>query len=149
MGYGSSWQCDSFQFGEMVRFFTRKGTLNLQNTFGKFQDARPYTGNVEDLVSSLRQCPTYQLDEDHFHCGPRSRLEPALASVVPSLSRTGICLHCWRHNRGEDSWLERPTGGKWYLGMAQLLAVPKDCDDHRSIKAMCTADERDWTPRVV
>ncbi|MCJ1265118.1 hypothetical protein MMC22_004993 [Lobaria immixta] len=146
LGYDSSWQCDSFQLGEMIRFFTRKGTLSMQNTFGKFQDASQYTGNVEDLLSILRQCPTYQIDKNHFHCGPRSGLEAALTSVVPSLSRTGICLHCWRHNRSEDSWAKNPTGGKWYLGMPRLKSVSKDCYDHRSIKAMCTADERDWTP---
>lgn len=149
LGYDSSWQCDSFQLGEMIRFFTRKGTLSMQNTFGNVHDAPQYAGNVEDVISCLRQCPTYQVDKNHSHCGPRSRLERALASVVPSLSRTGICLHCWKHNRGEDSWGDNPAGGRWYLGMARLPTVHQDCHDHRSIKAMCTADERDWTPPVV
>lgn len=149
LGYDSSWQCDSFQLGEMIRFFTRKGMLSMQNTFGTFQAAPQYIGNMDDLLSSLRQCPTYQIDQNHFHCGPRSRLEPALASIGPTLSRSGICLHCWRHRRNEESWGENPTGGKWYLGMARLPKASQDCHDHRSIKAMCTADERNWTPPII
>ena len=146
LGYESSWQCDSFQLGELIRYFTRKGTLSMQNTFTPFHDAAQFAGSADDLVLVLQQCPAYQIDKNHSHCGARTRLEPALKSIVPALMHSGICLHCWKRNRGEDSWLENPTGGTWYLGKPKLSRLFQGCSDHRTIKAVCTADERDWTP---
>lgn len=148
LGYDSSWQCDSFQLGEMIRYFVRKGTLSMQNTFA-FHDRPQFAGSAEDFVFILRQCTSYQIDRNHTHCGARNRLEPALRSIVFELSNCGICLYCWKRNRSDESWLENPTGGKWYVGKPKLDTISSGCPAHRTTvttKAICTADERDWTP---
>lgn len=120
----------------------------MSDTFGELQDRQLYTGSLDQLASLLRQIPTYQIDKNHFHCGPRSRLEPALVLLRP-LSNAGICLSCWRNNRAEDSWLENPTGRKWYFGMPKSKKCFDECQDHQSAKVMYTAEERDWTPTMV
>lgn len=145
LGYDSSPQCDSFQLGEMVRFFTRKGTLHMQSTFGIVHDPLPYTGRLSELLATLRQLPPYQIDHNHVHCGPRSRLLPALDCIRPHL-QTAICLRCWKQNRSEESWLEHPMGGEWHLRMPSMRRPFAECRDHRSHHAMYTAETRDWTP---
>ncbi|KAJ4291983.1 hypothetical protein N0V90_009881 [Kalmusia sp. IMI 367209] len=47
LGYDTSVQCDSFQLGEMVRFFTRLGTLRLQGTIYDNTEPTYHTGDVE------------------------------------------------------------------------------------------------------
>lgn len=145
LGYDTSWQCDSFQLGQTIRYLTRKGALSVHGTFAPVPDAPQYADSIEGLLTVLRQCPTYQLD-NHSHCGPRAKFEPVLRSITPALMQIGICLHCWKRNRAEDSWRENPAGGKWYLGMPRLKALHGQCHDHRTAKALCTAEERDWTP---
>ncbi|RKF65445.1 putative hydroxyproline-rich glyco protein [Golovinomyces cichoracearum] len=85
LGYDSSSSCDSFQLGEMIKFLSRKELLFLisfQPTLSedldscKWPDA--YIGDINALIGSLRQCPSYQLDQNHKHCGLRTRLLPAL-----------------------------------------------------------------------
>lgn len=94
LGYGSSASCDSFQLGEMVKFLSRKSLLFLIS----FQPAvlddyseslnwpEAYTGDIDTLIAILRQCPSYQLDENHNHCGLRSRLLPALDYIKSCLT---------------------------------------------------------------
>ena len=141
--YDSSPQCDSFQLGEMVRFFSRKGLLHLQSTFTEPTDNLTYSGSVANLLHTLRECPTYQIDRNHTHCGLRSRFYPALEFIKP-LSQVGLCLHCWKD--GQDSWLERPTEGMWSPVTPRLRPPSASCRDHLSFKAMYTAERRDWTP---
>ncbi len=143
LGYDSSPQCDSFQLGEMVRFFTRKGLLHLQSTFAEPTDNLTYPANMIDLLHALRECPAYQIDKNHTHCGLRSRFYPALESIKP-LSQAGLCLHCWKD--GKDSWLECPTRGMWSPITPRLRPPSESCRDHLSFKAMYTAERRDWTP---
>ncbi|KAI9838073.1 MAG: hypothetical protein M1819_006228 [Sarea resinae] len=78
LGYDSSPQCDSFQLGEMIRFFTRVGTLRLQGTIFDTQGPQYYPGDIKTLLKTLRQCPSYQINPNHAHCGLRTRIEPVL-----------------------------------------------------------------------
>ncbi len=146
LGYDSSWQCDIFQLGQMIRHLTRKGTLTMQSTYASFQDPPPHPDSIAEFLSILRQCPHYQVNATHSHCGPRAKLEPALQYLVSALSQTGICLRCWKQNQTEESWEKNPVGGKWYLGMPRLRKIFEQCHDHYTAKAVCTAKERDWTP---
>lgn len=130
----------------MVRFYVRKGSVSMQNTFGAALDPQPFIGNLDGLISLLRQIPTYQVDKHHVHCGPRTRLEPVLASLA-TFPHIGICLRCWERTR-EDSWLENPTGGHWIYRTFKIGKEVDQCQLHKSVKAMYTADERDWTPPV-
>lgn len=143
LGYDSSPQCDSFQLGEMVRFFTRKGLLHLQSTFAEPTDNLTYPANMIDLLHALRECPMYQIDRNHTHCGLRSRFYPALELIKP-LSQAGLCLHCWKDDK--DSWLECPTRGMWSPITPGRRPPTESCRDHLSFKAMYTAERRDWTP---
>lgn len=112
LGYDSSAACDSFQLGEMIKFLTRKNLLSLV----PFQVVPPedpafiwpvaYTGDIEQLVSALRQCPSYQIDNNHGHCGLRSKLLPALDYVKDCLD-AGIGLHVrlWKSERSSQTWV--------------------------------------------
>ncbi|EME85519.1 uncharacterized protein MYCFIDRAFT_98467, partial [Pseudocercospora fijiensis CIRAD86] len=79
MGYDSSAACDSYQLGEMVRFFARIGTLRVQGTiFDTAEPPAPYAGDIFALIESMRQVSEYQIDKFHSHCGFRTRLLPIL-----------------------------------------------------------------------
>lgn len=142
LGYGSSPACDSFQLGEMVKFLSRKGTITMGNTFGPApEDLEPYDGSINDIISRLRVCTTYQLDENHTHCGLRTRLIPILNTL--ELRQAAICLPCWEVDRTEESWLDSPEQGRWTFTKQGLA---RGCEEHQKAKSMFTAETRDWTP---
>jgi hypothetical protein len=111
LGYDSSSSCDSFQLGEMVKFLTRKGLLSLV----PFQAVSPddpeylwpeaYAGDIEYLIGLLRQCPGYQIDKNHSHCGLRTKLLPAL-DLIKSFIDSGIGVKLKHRDAGPtyDSW---------------------------------------------
>ena len=152
LGYSSSPQCDSYQLGEMVRFFCRKGTLRFESCFDSARDCEevePYTGNLNDVIAKLKECPSYQIDGNHYHCGLRNRLMNILEGNRPLRpSQAGICLGCWQEDKSGESWLENPTGGTWAhsAGESGEWVYGRGCRAHRDIKAMYTAAKRDWTP---
>ena len=115
----------------------------MQNIYAD-HDGRDYEGDITDLIAQLKECPTYQVDNNHSHCGVRQRMAPLLNWLMPK-EHVGICLQCWNDDRLQESWLENPTGGKW----TKPPGDPKrrtTCDDHKATKAMYTAAERNWTP---
>ena len=146
LGYDTSPACNSFQLGEMVRFFARKGTLSLQNSIFPTEQPVAWEGDIENLISTLREIPSYQIDSNHMHCGARNRLLTALATV-PSFPQMGVCWSCWQTNRHQESWLESPSGGKWAINQWKPIQAiePQGCASHRKTKAMYTAEKRDWT----
>lgn len=147
LGYNSSPQCDSYQLGEMIRFFSRKGTLRIESAFDPApEELEPYNGNLDDIVAKLKQCPSYQIDSNHTHCGLRTRLMSVLEgprSPRP-LFQVGLCLECWKEDKSKESWLENPTAGTWVNTGERFYG--RGCRDHRDTKAMYTAVKRDWTP---
>ncbi|KAH7342839.1 hypothetical protein BKA65DRAFT_595886 [Rhexocercosporidium sp. MPI-PUGE-AT-0058] len=118
LGYDSSSSCDSFQLGEMIKFLTKKGLLSLVS----FQAASPYDtdyswpeayqGDIELLIGILRQCPTYQIDSNHGHCGLRNKLLPALDFIRTCID-TGLGIRLSRSKTGGpvfESWIPaQPT----------------------------------------
>ena len=145
LGYGSSPNCDSYQLGEIIRFFSRKGLLRIESSFADIreEDIKSYSGSVEDIVAKLRECTSYQIDAYHQHCGLRTRLLPILDSIWP-LNQVWICLECWHRKRREESWLETPHGGQW--NWTKKTEPARGCQAHRNAKAMYTAENRNWTP---
>ncbi|KAL9628801.1 MAG: hypothetical protein Q9164_007140, partial [Protoblastenia rupestris] len=143
-GYANSKDCDSFHLGEMVRFFIRKGTLQIQSIYAENQEPENYVGNFSELVNRLLECPSYQLDQSHAHCGVRQRMTPILFSLWFK-GQVGICLECWNKDRMSESWLDNPMGGKWTLP-GDLPKSWQKCGQHQALKAMYTAEERNWTP---
>ncbi len=112
LGYDSSSSCDSFQLGEMIKFLTRKDLLTLV----PFQSVSPYdaeyiwpdayTKDIDQLIIMLRQCPSYQIDKNHSHCGLRSKLLPAL-DYIKSCIDTGLGIKLTRSKTGSafESWI--------------------------------------------
>ncbi|KFY05948.1 hypothetical protein V492_08222 [Pseudogymnoascus sp. VKM F-4246] len=70
MFYDSSAACDSFQLGEMVKFFVNKGFFAFTSPLLVNDEdyPEPYEGDIENLITALRQCPSYQYDKNHAHC---------------------------------------------------------------------------------
>lgn len=130
-----------FQLGEQIRFFTRKGTLKLQSAIsGIHQEA--YEGNIVKLLQSLKECPSYQLDRNHTHCGLRSRFIPRLEYIAP-WDQVGVCLSCWKTERGKESWVEHPNRGEWCYPL--YTPMPRCDHGHFKAKDMYTASRQDWT----
>ncbi|KAM0195477.1 hypothetical protein ACHAPC_000673 [Botrytis cinerea] len=108
--------CDSFQLGEMVKFLTRKNLLSLI----PFQAVSPddpefiwpeaYTGDIEQLVALLRECPSYQIDKNHGHCGLRNKLLPALSYIKDCVDGgIGIKSQLWKTERSNQTWIPSPS----------------------------------------
>ncbi|TID18011.1 hypothetical protein E2P81_ATG10981 [Venturia nashicola] len=160
LGYDSSTQCDSFQLGEMVRFFTRTNMLRLQGTLSGSDATESYSGDIERLLESLRKSQSYQLDRNHTHCGLRTRLVPMLDQVELYLIGgkvidVGICGECWQANRHRCAWKDvkrpvawRPAAIHTASGKARGVAGGEGClAYHNKIRDMFTAVSRDWTSR--
>ena len=170
LGYDTSLQCDSFQLGEMVRFFHKIDTIRLQGKIYDNTEPTYYLGDVDRLLSSLRQCSNYQVDSNHNHCGLRSRLLPLLDLIQNQLNLetgsldTGICADCWTHHRKEYAWklAKRPvlwTHSRALTGNRSLAngfprkqsghqRDPSSClSRHVAVRDLFMAVERDWTAR--
>lgn len=168
LGYDTSVQCDSFQLGEMVRFFIRLGTLRLQGTIYDVEQPPHYSGDIDRLLESLRQCPSYQLDKNHSHCGLRARLIPLLDLIQNQLgldSRNvdvGLCAECWNNHRARYAWSEAKRPLLWtrtrLLSRTIPSIAPKEKTGRRPSQSSClarhvvvrdmfTAVERDWTAK--
>jgi hypothetical protein len=101
LGYDSSPTCDSFQLGEFVKFLSRIGTLRLLPSFATSEDDDDlpieFTGDLRVLIATLKTCPSYQVDANHAHCGPKKGLLAGLDFIERLLTDAGvgICWRCW------------------------------------------------------
>ncbi|KAL2828369.1 hypothetical protein BJY01DRAFT_228466 [Aspergillus pseudoustus] len=96
-GLGNSSACDAFHLGQMTRFFALRtktiflgSTLidpdfildNDENAASETQPERSLPpSDITVLISSLKQCPDYQIDSNHIACGIRRRLLPSLDCI--------------------------------------------------------------------
>ena len=145
LGYDSSAACDSFQLGEMVRFFARAGTLSLAGRRVGGEDEVGFEGDVRDVIDRLRQCPEYQIDANHRHCGLRSRLVPLLDVVERALDEVGVCAECWGKDRGEYAWMQAKRPLIWKRdGPRNGMNGIRCLDRHAGVREMCMARERIW-----
>ena len=145
LGYESSVACDSYQLGEMIRFFVRVGTLQLQGAMIDSTDPpAPYSGDIHTLLDTLRQVPEYQVDKFHTHCGIRTRLVPLLDMLQECLQLVGVCFDCWQQDRQQTSWMESNRPLLWKRQNFRLRGHGHD-NRHAEVKAMFTAAERDWS----
>lgn len=145
LGYDSSPQCDSFQLGEMLRFFTRIGTMRVQGTISDAaQPPEPYAGDIFTLVDSLRQIPEYQIDRNHSHCGIRSRMVPLLDSLQECLHFVGICAECWMEDREQCAWRDTKRPLSWKM-QGFRLREQSHTNRHADLRCLFTAVEKDWS----
>lgn len=166
LGYDTSLQCDSFQLGEMIRFFTKIDTLRMQGKIYDNTEPTYYEGDIERLLSTLRQTSSYQIDSNHAHCGLRVRLMPLLDMLQDQLglssgnSDVGICGECWVNNRPEYAWSLAKRPVLWtvprHLPTTRTVAttgvakrqqgMPGGClSRHLAVRDMFMAVEKNWT----
>lgn len=145
LGYGSSAQCDSFQLGEMMRFFSRIGTLQFQGTlYDSSESTAPYDGDLFVLLDTLKQVPEYQIDKFHTHCGIRTRVLPLLDSLQECLQFIGICPDCWQADRTRYAWIDSKRPLNWKRQNFRLRG--QSCENmHAGVRELFTATERDWS----
>jgi hypothetical protein len=162
LGYDTSLQCDSFQLGEMVRFFFKIDTVRLQGKIYDNTEPTYYLGDIDRLLSLLRQCSNYQIDNNHGHCGLRSRLLPLLDLIQNQLSLdtgsldVGICAECWIKHRAEYAWQMAKRPVLWTSNRALTNGAvrkghqrtPSSClSRHIVVRDLFMAVDRDWTAR--
>jgi len=153
--YDSSAACDSFQLGEIIKFFTSKGILFLTSLLSIHSENAPdtYSGDIDNLMTLLRQCPSYQIDKNHTHCGLRTRLIPALDYIQAMLtSNIGLDRRGWHDDRPGTTWKSREEGAAQTFSFTRNIARderPK-LDGYlvanKYPKALFTARDWDWTP---
>ena len=115
MFYDSSVACDSFQLGEMVRFFVSKNLFTFISPIAPpsnddLDGLEGYEGDIDTLIKDLRQCPSWQYDQNHAHCGLRTRLIPALDYIQAMLGSSmgvGLDWKQWKREIGRASCRER------------------------------------------
>lgn len=169
LGYDTSAACDSFQLGQMYKFFTSKNLAVLVDFSPMSLDAVPDGAmiDIEELLGTLQKCPNYQIDKHHANCGLRVRLEPILAYLRTMLAANTIAIpHAdWKRRRSDVSWLaiqERGHAGSGGGGggddpersFAFTRAIANDqrlryegaIYADKMAKAIFTADAWDWTP---
>lgn len=145
LGYDSSPQCDSFQLGEMIRFFKKAGTLQLQGSvLDTAEPSLPYEGDIYALLDTLRQAPEYQIDRNHAHCGIRTRIIPSLDFIQAYVPQLGICSECWVEDRASHAWIESKRPLLWKKH-AFGLSSQEHVNRHAELRAMFTAVDRDWS----
>lgn len=112
LGYDTSPQCDSFQLGEFVKFLVRCGTLSFSPHPSAAAGASGKPRSIKLLIDTLRQCPSYQLDANHAHCGPRKSWLAGLEHIEALLAdkAVGLCLAPRAPGAGlfHDSWAHPP-----------------------------------------
>jgi hypothetical protein len=150
--YDSSAACDSYQLGEMIKFFTHKGLLILKSPLSCDEEyPEGYRGDIENLITVLRQCPSYQIDKNHGHCGLRTRIMPALDYIQAMLSsNTGINSRSWRNNRKSSSWTmvegEEPFRFTRSVSADPRLKIEGSLVADKYAKALFTSSQWDWSP---
>ncbi|KAM4059871.1 protein related to hydroxyproline-rich glycoprotein [Hirsutella rhossiliensis] len=163
LGYDSSAACDSFQLGQMLKFLTSKELLYLVDFSPGSLDSVPDTSrlDLEELVTTLKQFPNYQVDRHHINCGPQIRIKPIMDYLRTMLSANVISIsHAdWTRRRADVSWAERKdSNGAGDSGhtFAFTRAIANDQRLHhegtfhadRIAKSLFTADSWDWTPEA-
>lgn len=166
LGYDTSAACDSFQLGQMLKFFLAKNLLFLVDFSPTSLDSVPDTAmvEVEELLSTLQQCPNYQIDKNHTNCGLRVRLEPIMGYMRTMLSANVIALpHAdWERRRIEVSWVtarensdanDDKSPGKAFeftraIANDQRLRYEGAMYVDKMAKAMFMAEAWDWTPEA-
>lgn len=133
----------------MVRFLANKNLLRLHGfAFDGYHE--PYSGDIEQLITTLRQVPSYQIDTNHKHCGLRTRILPALDYIQAMLGGSiGINRAGWERDRSAHRWEE---GGK-----TPAFEFTRDVNDPRLKvegnmvldkfgKRLFTAESWNWSP---
>ncbi|KAK4205800.1 hypothetical protein QBC40DRAFT_302680 [Triangularia verruculosa] len=164
LGYTSSPSCDSFQLGEAIRFLTSRNLVSLVDfsprSYDRFHVSGPPTdyimSDISYIIKVLKQCPTYQIDKNHNHCGLRGRMGRILEFIEARLGGGGIGLNHvkWAEDRTENSWLKGEVEEEGEKRVFKYTSsVSSDARlryggafaAEKLAREVFTADEWDWT----
>ncbi|KAL2020769.1 hypothetical protein VTK56DRAFT_7967 [Thermocarpiscus australiensis] len=161
LGYDSSASCDSYQLGEMIKFLVSRDLLFLVDYSPSSLDAiQDYaTVDIAQLLATLKQCPSYQIDKNHTNCGLRTRILPILEYIQAMLSSNIISISksAWAKDRDTASWYKGEADDRaerepevfcFTRSMAtdQRLRYEGAMAADRMARKLFTADQWDWTP---
>ncbi|TPX09976.1 uncharacterized protein E0L32_008823 [Thyridium curvatum] len=161
LGYSSSVACDSFQLGEMVRFLSNKELMFLVDfspaSVDQVSDCS--TTDIYHILSTLKQCPSYQIDNNHTNCGLRTRILPILEYIHSMLSSSIVAIsrNAWEKDREGTSWAPRGDGDDGHakvfkftrsLSGDQRLRFEGAMAADRMARELFTSTEWDWTPET-
>ncbi|KAK4173267.1 hypothetical protein QBC36DRAFT_245815 [Triangularia setosa] len=163
LGYTSSPSCDSFQLGEAIKFLINRNLFCFVDFAPQSYDIFHASGPPNDYIMSdvsyiiklLKQCPAYQIDKDHHHCGLRGRMGRILEFIEARLvTGVGVSRRDWEKDRSEATW-EGKHGVEdgerkafKYTGSVSSDARLRYGDAFAAEKLtreVFTADEWDWT----
>ncbi|GKT57196.1 hydroxyproline-rich glycoprotein [Colletotrichum tofieldiae] len=162
LGYDSSSACDSFQLGQMLKFFTSKELIGIVDFGPSSYDNIPDSSviDIEEILAMLKQVPGYQIDKNHTNCGIRTRLEPIVEYIRSMLSSTVLSISQvdWKNNRVSASWVpdddevasldneEKKFEFTRGLASDQRLRYEGNMYADKMARKLFTADKWDWTP---
>ncbi|KAK8086749.1 hypothetical protein PG994_001723 [Apiospora phragmitis] len=113
LGYDSSAACDSYQLGEMFKFFVNRHLLFLVDFSPGSLDRIADTAltPVDGLLAALKQAPSYQIDAHHRNCGLRTRILPVLGFIQALLSAGSVPVArpAWKQGRPAAAWFSQAT----------------------------------------
>ncbi|KAI0181546.1 hypothetical protein GGR52DRAFT_43382 [Hypoxylon sp. FL1284] len=159
-GYDSSAACDSYQLGEIFKFLTNKNLMFMVDFSPASLDSIADTSllQIDTLLATLRQCPSYQIDTNHTNCGLRTRMLPILDFIQGLLSANSIPITRmgWKSNRQSITWLPPDTEDKTpaeakpfsytrSLAGDQRLRFENAMGADKFAREVFTASSWDWT----
>ncbi|KAK0741871.1 hypothetical protein B0T21DRAFT_283177 [Apiosordaria backusii] len=164
LGYTSSPSCDSFQLGEAIKFLINRNLLSFidysPQSYDRFHTSGPpndyIMSDVSYTIKTLKQCPSYQIDKDHNHCGLRGRMGRILEFVEARLGGGGVGINRveWAKDRGETSWEGKQgledSEGRVFRYTSSVSSDPRlkyggAFAAEKLTRDVFTADEWDWT----
>ncbi|KAF9885913.1 hypothetical protein FE257_012203 [Aspergillus nanangensis] len=184
-GFGNASACDAFHLGQMTRFFAlRTKTIFLGSTlidpdFGSDieddsdssnEDQCHYNAgsstpaappkDITSIISSLKQFPDYQIDQNHTGCGVRRRFLPPLDCIErfigDSRALVGVDLQAWDTKlwrRASGSWANRSLRRALIINVhfSKINAVPALTSGRQfpdpqeeNARLLFTAKQRNW-----
>lgn len=119
----------------------------MQRAVGFEGDAEPFRGDIKDLMTKLRSCPSYQLDVNHSHCGPKKPLLQALEAVDEQFQThfVGICSACWDTPGSVDRWLDAKRPVSCNGGIASYNRNCAVNALHEYARDFFLAEKKDWS----
>ena len=162
LGYDSSSSCDSYQLGEAMKFLSGKGLLSFVDFSPGSLDALPDPAamDINRLLATLKQCPSYQIDKNHTNCGFRTRILPIVEYIQSMLSSNVVSIsrNEWKKDKDGSSWASshdrNPGAGESDKTFSFTRSVASDTRlryegamaSDRMARALFTATSWDWTP---
>jgi hypothetical protein len=147
----------------MFKFLTNKNLLFIVDFSPASLDSIADTSllSVDNLLATLRQCPSYQIDKNHTNCGLRTRILPILDFIQGLLSANSIPLSrtAWKSNRAAYAWMpaaandnkmnknadDRPFRYTRSLAGDQRLRFENAMGADQFARDVFTASSWDWT----